>query len=146
VPDIDWNERITPHFTRRELGSPDTGEVRFEYRFLDSLEALRRDLDQPMVVTSGCRSPEHNQRLVQDPRYQAHPHSLHKFENEKWGIDAIAVDVACTESGYRRHLIKLALLRNFSVGVGRTFLHLDLRTFYIDLPSVVFVYDTSTDR
>lgn len=137
---VDWNERITPHFTRRELGSPDTGEVRYAPGFLDRLEGLRAEVDRGMSITSGCRSPAYNQRLVDDPRYQAHPTSLHMFDNPKWRIDACAVDVACTDAAFRHALITAATARGFSVGVHRHFLHLDDRTTFIGLPPAVFTY------
>lgn len=143
---IDWNERITPHFTRRELGSPDTGEVRYAAGFLDSLEALRVDVDLAMAVTSGCRSPAYNQRLVDDPRYQASPTSLHMFSNPKWAIDACAVDVACTDPMVRHALIAAATARGFSVGVHPRFLHLDDRTTFAGLPAAIFLYSSRISR
>ena len=136
---IDWDERITPHFTRRELGSPDTGEVRFEPGFLDALEALRRAFGEPMAITSGCRTHAHNAALQRDG-LPAHPTSLHMIDNPKWHTDACAVDVSCRDSAYRWRLLRAATDHDFALGLGSNFLHLDLRQRFIGLEPRAFQY------
>ena len=49
-----------PNFKRSEFASKDNGECRMEPRFMDLIQALRLEYGKPMVITSGYRSPEHN--------------------------------------------------------------------------------------
>ena len=47
------------HFSRSELACPTTDQVRLAAGFGEILERLRVELNEPMHLTSACRSPLH---------------------------------------------------------------------------------------
>ena len=103
------------YFTEDELKCPTTGQFKLQDGFGDALDALREEFNQSMIITSGCRTDEHNEWL-QGRGYPASSNSFHLIDN------------------------KVALNRNFSVGIAKTFIHIDLRTAYTNLPQVVYSY------
>ena len=52
------------YFSEDELRCKGTGEIKMNEEFMTKLTELREKLNQPMVITSGYRSPEHNRRRV----------------------------------------------------------------------------------
>jgi|ETNvirnome_2_300_1030623.scaffolds.fasta_scaffold00133_34 uncharacterized protein YcbK (DUF882 family) len=122
-------------FSLDELKCPFSNRVALEEGFLDHLTALRQDFGSPMIITSGCRSPEYNKITP-----KAHQRSLHLMGNPYHKTDTIAVDVSVMDSAIRRRLLFHAILKGWSVGVASNFLHLDLRTMYLNLPQIVFHY------
>ena len=74
---------------------------------------LRVELDEPVYLTSACRSPLHNAKV------NGHPQNLHLIVNSLWGTGGTcAVDCAATDGQYRAKLITLALDQEWSVGVA----------------------------
>lgn len=124
---------IPRNFTREELECKQTGELLFETGFLEELQALRSGYGSPMVVTSGCRSPDYNKLI------EGHPRSLHMFGNLFHEIDAIAIDISRKGVDLPK-LMRLGLSIGWSFGIGDTFIHMDLRTEYLNLPQKVFTY------
>ncbi|MFM1976165.1 MAG: hypothetical protein RL145_1011 [Pseudomonadota bacterium] len=104
-----------PHFTAAELACPCRKHCKGEYfhdpRFLDALEAMRREVG-PIMIRSGHRCRSHNAAVggVQN--------SYH--------TKAIAADIAVTDKN-RARLLQAAVNAGFSgLGYGRSFLHVDL--------------------
>lgn len=126
-------------FTAEELACPTSGEVKLAEGFLEVLDDLRRRYNFPMVVTSCCRSREHNKNLI-DQGFQAHPTSLHMIDNPKWKIDTCAIDIKRPDSAKLWHLVNLATTFGWSVGIATTFIHLDRRYQYTRLPNKVYTY------
>ncbi len=124
--------KLTDHFTTQEMQCPTSGIVRFQSDFLERLEVLRCAYDKPMIINSGCRSYLHNEQLIQDG-LPASKNSLHLIGNRKYGTDTIAVDVAKPNIYDQAILIKIALEQGWTVRVGSSFIHLDLREVYTDL-------------
>ena len=97
------------------------------------LERLRVELDEPIYITSACRSPLHNAKI------NGHPQSLHLVINSLWGTGGTcAVDVGAIGGEFKAKLITLALDQEWSVGVVSNFIHRDQRTHYCGLPQVVY--------
>jgi hypothetical protein len=129
------NVPMLDHFSRSELACPTTGEVRLASGFGEALEQLRIKFDEPIYLTSACRSPGHNAKV------RGHPRSLHLTVNEHWATGGTcAVDVVATDGQYRAKLIALALGQDWSVGVASNFIHLDRRSRYCGLPQVLYHY------
>ena len=63
------------HFSHSELACPTTDQVRLASGFGEALERLRVELDEPIYLNSGCRSPLHNAKI------SGHPRSLHLIVN-----------------------------------------------------------------
>ena len=103
--------------------------------FGEALEQLRIKFDEPIYLTSACRSPGHNAKVW------GHPRSLHLTVNEHHTTGGTcAVDVVATDGQYRAKLIALALGQDWSVGVASNFIHLDRRSRYCGLPQVLYHY------
>lgn len=122
------------YFSKDELKCKGTGELKLSPGFLGELVWLREVFDRPMVVTSCCRSPEHNKNVG------GHPRSLHLTESDYWPAKGtLAIDIATPNEGYRWDLIPLARQLGWSVGHGKGFIHLDKRT-HIGLTRAEFDY------
>ena len=123
------------HFSHLELACPTTGQVGLASDFAEALERLRVELDEPIYLTSACRSPMHNAKV------RGHPRSLYLIVNDHWGTGGTcAVDVAATDGQYRAKLVALALAQEWSLGVASNFIHLDQRSCHSGLPQVVHHY------
>lgn len=143
-----------PNFSAGELRCKGSGILRFAPGFAPALQGLRDALTLAyvrhgatpeaanrlarMVITSACRSLEHNTDVG------GHPRSLHICDHPPRDTGGCcAVDVradAQDDHEYRALLIRVALDRGWSVGHHPRFLHLDLRTEYTDLPQAEFNY------
>ncbi len=122
-------------FSHKELASPDNGAVVLATGFAEYLIKLRVEFGLPMIVNSCCRTEAHNASLK-----GAHPRSLHLMHNPFHEIDGTAAIDIHVESGMLRgRLVATAWERGWSIGIGKTFTHLDTR-FLADLPQKMFVY------
>tara|TARA_Y100000310_G_scaffold280598_1_gene300440 strand:+ start:283 stop:672 length:390 start_codon:yes stop_codon:yes gene_type:complete len=107
-----------PHFSQRELASPDTGEHHMDPVFMDLVESLRDAYGKPMIVSSAYRTPEHNERVSSTGR--TGPHTTGK-----------SIDVVVNGSDALT-LVHMALSLGFT-GIGisqkgpheKRFIHLD---------------------
>ncbi len=128
------------HFTVEELEDETTHELMMAVGFMPKLEQLRVAYGNAMVVTSGCRSQSHNRWLVLRG-YPASPNSFHLIQNPKYQTGGCcAVDVARPAGAYLHLLIKAATIADWSIGVGKSFIHLDRRVDYTQLKPVVYSY------
>ena len=105
------------YFSEEELRCKGTGELKMMEEFMSKLIELRKKLGQPMVISSGYRSPEYNERIGGSSKSA---HILGK-----------AVDNVC--SGKKAFtVVKLAVVLGFT-GIGiqqrgehnKRFIHLD---------------------
>ena len=106
-----------PHFSMVELACRCgerfcAGAYWHDTAVLDGLEAIRKDIGRPLIITSGHRCAQWNAAVGGAPRSQ------HK---------TIAVDISLT--GQDRHAVKTAAeMHGFTgIGLARTFIHLDRR-------------------
>jgi len=125
------------NFTAKELRCKGSGLLILAPGFGEELQALRDAFGQPMVLNSACRSLERNRQIG------GHPRSLHICDfppHKTGGCCAVDVDTSRRPVEYRRALQQLAWDRGWSIGLGNSFLHLDLRIRYTKLPKAVFHY------
>ncbi len=110
-----------PHFSLREIASPDTGEHEMQDSFMARLEALRVDYGKPMHITSGYRTPQHNATVSQTGT--TGPHTTGR-----------AVDIRISgEEAYV--LIAMALSRGFTgIGINQKGIHAGRFIHLDDLP------------
>jgi hypothetical protein len=126
-----------PNFTAAELGCKHCGVVKIDIRFASALVGLRSAYGTPLSPTSVCRCPDHNASIA-----GAHPTSLHLTENPKHRTSGTAAaDIRWPGSGHSDKLkfARLAYSLGFSVGLHRSFIHIDGRTI-AGLPQHVFLY------
>lgn len=127
------------YFTEEELQCPSAKIVKLADGFGQKLDDLRETLDRPMALTSACRTSAHIDSLL-ERGYPASRNSFHLIDNPKHGTDTCAVDVSVPDSEYRKELIKVALQEGWTVGVAKSFIHIDRRSDYTELPQIVYVY------
>ena len=110
---VDWT-RIQ-HFSAHEFDSPDvpgSGEG-MDKNIILRLDFVRADVQLPIRVTSGIRTPIHNAKIG----------GSHTSSH----LSGKAVDIACLDSHTRFLLIAAALRYGIRrIGVGKNFLHLDM--------------------
>lgn len=88
-----------------------------------------------MTLSSCCRCSEHNRREG------GNAGSFHLTENIKWKVPGTcAVDVVRRGAEYDRKLLSTALKLGWSIGIAKTFIHLDRRSDYTDLKAALFTY------
>lgn len=92
------------------------GKPCFQYMdevFLELLDALRDEVGFPLKLNSTYRSPEYNK-------------SIGGSKGSKH-MEGIAADISCTDSVKRAKLVYTALDLGLTVGVAKTFIHVDNR-------------------
>lgn len=111
--------QITDHFDTREFACQcgecgETGEG-ISRLLVYTLEDIRRQFGKPMIVTSGIRCPQHNEKVG------GANHSRHLPRT------ADAADIRVDSDDDRFILEKLAKDKGCSVGVADNFIHIDVR-------------------
>ena len=95
VPEGEWR---WPDFSPAEIACRGTGKLLIHEAALDTLQALRDRLGKPLIVTSGYRSPEHNEAV------DGAPHSKHMegtaFDISMVNHDPVAFEAAAREIGF----------------------------------------------
>ena len=111
------NNKRWKYFSEDELRCKGTGDIKMMEEFMAKLILLREKLNQPMVISSGYRTPEYNERIGGSKKSA---HILGK-----------AVDIVC--SGEKAHAILTLALELGFTGIGvkqhgankSRFIHLD---------------------
>ena len=104
--------QISTHFSKKELECPCCGYCEIDKEFIGKLEIVRLQFGYPMVVTSGCRCEDYNEK---------------KSSNSQGDhTRGLAVDVSLKDRYKRAKLLKLALnIRYFKdIAIGKDFIHL----------------------
>jgi len=105
------------HFNLKEFNCTHTGKNEMNEVFLQRLDELREVCGIPFKITSGYRD-------------KSHPAEVNK---EKGGTHTkgIAADIYAPDGISKRTIIKYALDLGFrGIGVGKEFIHLDVRESY----------------
>jgi len=101
------------YFKIEEFNCQETGENAMDTGFLKVLEHLREVCDFPFTVTSGYRSKDHSiEKAKQNPGTHA---------------QGIAADIKVSGGAQRMAIVKHASALGMSVGVAKTFVHVDTR-------------------
>jgi len=129
------NKYYIPYFSHDELACKQTGKIVLASGFADKLVELRTRFNQPMVVTSCCRSKECNSKIGGSPK------SFHVYDQPFYPTGgACAIDIAITDGATRGKLIHLAWGLGWSIGISKSFIHLDRRIDYTNLKQTTFFY------
>lgn len=115
---VQRDEWYWPNFSAFEMRCQKTGRLQISPVFMDALQHVRRVVGIPMIVTSGWRSPEHNQ-AVSHTKSREGPHP-----------DSQAVDVAVSRSD-AFNVMRAAISTGFK-GIGLK-QHGDGRYLHIDM-------------
>lgn len=131
------NDPSRVYFSHKELADPSTNEGVLHPAFRKSLLYMRSIYGHPMIVTSCCRSEEHNWKVG------GHKHSLHIYDTPHRDTDIEgcgAIDIVIPPVNLRIPLMRIALSLGWSIGVRHDIFHLDMRNKVLDLPATVFGY------
>lgn len=120
------------YFSHKELASKDNDVVQLDPNFERELLIYRETVNHPLYVNSCCRSVAHNKKVGGASR------SYHLYE----GVDdgrhgTLAIDLKVTDSAKRAKMVRTALDLNWSVGVYKSFIHIDRRVD-IGKPQILF--------
>ena len=102
------------YFKLEDFDCQETGENGMTEQFIKRLDHLRQACGFPFHITSGYRSTEHS---VEKKKTTPGQHSK-----------GIAADIAVRGGVQRRAIVNHALAMGMSVGVAKTFVHVDTRT------------------
>lgn len=111
------------YFSNNELKCTNTGVVKLDPRFDEALFDYREALQHPLYVNSCCRSVAYNSEIG------GSKNSYHLYHGVMDGREGtLAIDLRVQSDGQRANMVSIALMLGWSVGVYRTFIHIDLRT------------------
>ena len=136
---MDTNKRVSEHFTEKELACSHCGMLNLHPGFIDKLEAVRIELNEPMHITSGCRCAVHNKAVGGVPSSTHICDELpYKAQGQK---GTLGVDIAATDGGYRGRLFSILWRHGFTIGwnAKKNFLHADQRVM-VGLQQTSFDY------
>jgi uncharacterized protein YcbK (DUF882 family) len=104
------------HFRLEEFNCTHTNANEMDEAFLHRLDELREKCGFPFKITSGYRDASHPSEVVKAvPGTGTH-------------CQGIAADIAVSNGVERMNIVHDALKMGFSVGVARSFVHVDDRT------------------
>ena len=97
--------------------------------FLKKLDKARNIAGVPFKITSGFRTPQHNERLKKEG-YKVSANSSH--------LKGLAADIACADSGTRQKIVNGLIVAGFTrIGIADTFIHCDTDT---DKTDAIWLY------
>jgi len=102
------------HFTYGELNCRCGCGMECDIRLVEKLEALRLIIEEPIIIHSGARCPNHNKAVG--------------GADDSWHMKGLAIDTYVRNSRHRRKLVENAIAVGFTgIGIAKIFTHLDLR-------------------
>jgi zinc D-Ala-D-Ala carboxypeptidase len=107
---IEWSG--IKHFTKEEFACPDCGVCEMDMDFVKSIDDIRDTLDMPLFIMSGYRCAKHNEEV------DGKPNSAH--------LRGKAADIKMELSRSRYVFMRIALKTFKRVGIGKTFIHVDI--------------------
>jgi len=107
------------NFSLSEFDSPDSpgSGKHMTKEFLKKIDKAREISGVPYIITSGFRTPQHNETLKKQG-YKASPNSSH--------LKGVAADISCLDSGTRQKIVNGLIMAGFTrIGISDTFIHCD---------------------
>ena len=102
------------YFKLEDFDCQETGENEMSEAFIHCLDELRETCGFPFIITSGYRSPDHS---IEKAKTTVGTHA-----------QGIAADIKVSGGVERLAIVKHAAALGMSVGVAKTFVHVDTRT------------------
>lgn len=111
--------KIAKYFSAKEFRCPGSGILFVDPDLLDMLDRLRELMGEPVYITSGCRSPEHNAKIGGSAASQHITTEL---------TPCRAADIKAVGANRKYRLVQSAIDLGFGgIGVYKTHIHLDTR-------------------
>ena len=101
------------YFTLSDFNCQETGENEMDVNFIHALDQLRAACGFPFIITSGYRSKDHS---IEKAKKIAGTHA-----------HGIAADIKVSGGAQRLAIVKHASALGMSVGVAKSFVHVDVR-------------------
>ena len=101
------------YFKIEDFDCTETGENAMDEEFIKGLDNLRQICNFPFIVTSGFRSVTHSEEVKKS---KGGTHTM-----------GIAADIRVSGGAQRMAIVKHASSLGMSVGVAKTFVHVDSR-------------------
>ena len=101
------------YFKIEDFACQETGENEISVDFIHALDQLRAACNFPFIITSGYRSKNHS---AEKRKAKAGKHA-----------SGIAADIRVSGGAQRMAIVKHASAMGMSVGVAKTFVHVDTR-------------------
>tara|TARA_B100001059_G_C17813587_1_gene573749 strand:+ start:204 stop:554 length:351 start_codon:yes stop_codon:yes gene_type:complete len=111
------------YFKLSDFDCQETGANLMEDEFVKKLDHLREACGWPFIVTSGYRDTSHSAEI-------------NKPNGGGYHTKGVAADIAVLGGKQKHDIVKHATAMGFSVGVAKTFVHVDAR---MDTP-VIWTY------
>lgn len=121
------------YFTLEEQACPCCGVINVARDFLEDLSALREAAGHPLAVNSMCRCKKHNEAEG------GAKGSFHLITNS-FGCCAADISTSGWDGGKKWRFAKIAMSYGFSIGVAKTFIHVDQRRKYTGADPVLYNY------
>ena len=103
------------YFRLEEFNCTHTNKNQMDHEFLVKLDELRERVGFPFIITSGYRDA-------------THPAEARKAEpGTGYHCQGLAADIAVSNGFERMNIVHEAIKMGFSIGVARTFVHVDDR-------------------
>ena len=130
--------KATKYFSHNELACKATNKVILADGFGDRLDELRRLWDNPLYPSSACRSVIHNEAVG------GAKNSFHIYNHPDRDFGTCAIDLkhigSLASSADRWRFVMLAMTLGWSVGIAKTFIHIDRRSDYTNDKPRIFGY------
>ena len=107
------------YFKLSEFDSPDAlgSGKNMKKVFLKKIDKARDIAGVAFNITSGYRTPQHNESL-KEQGYKASSNSSH--------LKGLAADISCSDSGTRQKIVNGLIMAGFTrIGIANTFIHCD---------------------
>ena len=101
------------YFKIEDFDCQETGENKMDVEFIKGLDHLRQTCNFPFVITSGFRALTHS---IEAKKTKGGTHT-----------QGIAADIKVSGGAQRLAVVKHASAMGMSVGVAKTFVHVDTR-------------------
>lgn len=128
-----------PYFSKDELACKGNGEYKLDVSLAVYLPVLRYEWGKPLIINSGCRSPQHNTLIG------GHPRSLHLTDNPVHptsGCAGVDIDWDTWSTEDQIKFAQFCYARGWSVGLHNGFIHID-RRINIGLNQAVYDYGSA---
>jgi len=102
------------YFKISDFDCQETGVNFMEDEFIKKLDHLREACGWPFVVTSGFRDTSHSAEI-------------NKANGGGYHTKGVAADIAVSNGKQKHDIVKHATAMGFSVGIAKTFVHVDTR-------------------
>lgn len=121
------------YFTHTEQACKCCGRIKLATGFLEDLSTLREAVGHPLAINSMCRCEAHN-------KAEGGAAGSYHLITHSFGCCAADISTKGWDSGKTWRFVKIAMSYGFSIGVAKTFIHVDARRKHTGKDPVLYSY------